>query len=278
MGALANNWKQSICNMRKALYNLRLIHVYLLAANFIVSSCKSTTILPSKAPVNNIKIKELGKEISKTRLNYKNFRARIKTQYDDGRREQQIIVNLRMVNDKTIWMSATMLIPIGKLLMTPEKVSFYEKFQKTFFEGQIKFVSQLFNIDFDFEDMQNILIGYPVKSIKGSRWKRISHPKYYVLTASDNSIGLRPTVFFDPSSFLLIEQRFFVSSLKRTMTIKYNYHQKVEGKYIPKQIEFLIPNAMGIIKIVLEYTKVDFPDELNLPFSIPEGYKPIKFR
>ena len=28
-----------------------------------------------------------------------------------------------------------MIIPIAKLLVTPNKVSFYEKFQKTYFEG-----------------------------------------------------------------------------------------------------------------------------------------------
>ena len=94
----------------------------------------------------------------------------------------------------------------------------------------------------------------------------------------DNSIDLRPTLFFDPNSFLLVEQRFFIRALNRTMTIKYNYYQKVEGENIPKGIEFLIPYDDGVRRLVLEYTKVDFPEELNLPYNIPEGYKLIKFR
>ena len=33
-------------------------------------------------------------------------------------------------------MSANMLIPIAKLLVTPEEVQFYEKFQKNLLQGQ----------------------------------------------------------------------------------------------------------------------------------------------
>ena len=264
--------------MRKKRYQFIWIYTYFFIAFFMFNGCKSVAILPSKTPVGNIKIKELGKEISRTKLNYKNLRSRIKVQYDNGKRKQQIILNLRMIDKKAIWMSATMLIPIGKLLMTPDKISFYEKFQKTFYEGQTSFINQFFDIAVDFDDVQNILIGFPISNITDSKWKRISHPKYYVLSSSDNSIDLRPTLFFDPNSFLLVEQRFFIRALNRTMTIKYNYYQKVEGENIPRGIEFLIPFDDGVRRLVLEYTKVEFPEELNLPYNIPEGYKLIKFR
>ena len=40
-----------------------------------------------------------------------------------------------MEKDKSIWMSGNMLVPIAKILITPKKVSFYEKFQRTFLKG-----------------------------------------------------------------------------------------------------------------------------------------------
>ena len=99
-----------------------------------VAGCKSPAILPSKTPIKDRPIKELIKAISKNGADFKKFRSRVKTTYYDGKRSQQVIVNLRMEKDKSIWMSANILVPIAKILITPKKVSFYEKFQKTFFE------------------------------------------------------------------------------------------------------------------------------------------------
>ena len=261
--------------MEQKIYQFGQIFAYLIIAIFIFNGCKSVAVLPSKTPIKNIKIKELGNEISKTKLNYKNLRSRIKTEYDDGERKQQIILNLRMIDKKAIWISATMLIPIGKLLMTPDKISFYEKFQKTFFEGDTTFIKQFLNIDIDFNDIQNILLGYPILNITDNKWKRISHPKLYVLSTSNNFQDLTQTLFFDPSNFLLIEQRFFLRSLNQNMTIKYNYFQKIEGKSIPRVIEFFIPYDNSFRRLILEFTRVDFPQDLTLPFTIPDGYKPL---
>ena len=86
--------------MEQKIYQYGQIFAYLIIAIFIFNGCKSVAVLPSKTPIKNIKIKELGNEISKTKLNYKNLRSRIKTEYDDGKRKQQIILNLRMIDKK----------------------------------------------------------------------------------------------------------------------------------------------------------------------------------
>ena len=59
---------------------------------------------------------------------------------------------LRLEKAKSIWMSANMIVPIAKLLITPKKVSFYEKFQKTFFKGDVSFINEQFNTNFEFSD------------------------------------------------------------------------------------------------------------------------------
>ena len=46
-----------------------------------------------------------------------------------------------MESKKKLWLSCTMIIPIAKLLVTPNKVSFYEKFQKTYFEGNYDLIN-----------------------------------------------------------------------------------------------------------------------------------------
>ena len=242
----------------------------------VVASCKSPVLPPSRDPMKNIETNELANSIAKNQLDYKKFRTRVKTIYDNGKRKQQIIINLRMEKSKSIWMSANMIVPIAKLLITPGKVSFYEKFQKTFFEGDVSFINEQFNTRFEFSDLQNLLMGLPLTDIKRGRWETISHPQYYILTPRSDKMRFRPTFFFDPNSFLLLEQRFMVPGTQQSLTVKYLNHQKVEGEFVPGEVQISLFDGSVLTRINLEYTRADFPDRMSTPFDIPSGYEPIE--
>ena len=226
--------------------------------------------------MKNIETNDLTKSIAKKQLKYKKFRSRVKTTYDDGKRKQQIIINLRMEKSESIWMSANMIVPIAKLLVTPDKVSFYEKFQKTFFDGDVSFINRQFNTSFEFKDLQNLLMGLPLDDIKKGRWETISHPKYYILTPKSKKLRFRPTFFFDPNNFLLLEQRFMLPKTQQNLTIKYLNHQKLEGEFVPGEVQISLFDGRNLKRINLKYTRVDFPDRMSIPFDIPSGYEPIE--
>ena len=111
--------------------NIKSITVCFILA-LIFTGFKSLSVLPTKTPVKNANLEALAARIKNSYPKIDKVRSRIRATYDDGKRKQQVIVQLRMENKKTIWLSATMLIPIAKMLITPEEVSFYEKFQKTY--------------------------------------------------------------------------------------------------------------------------------------------------
>lgn len=255
---------------------IHFIPLLLLGWVLLFAACKSPAIPSSRTPIKDIETRELTKSITRNQLDYKKFRSRVKTTYDNGKRKQQIIINLRIEKAKSIWMSANMIVPIAKLLVTPERVSFYEKFQKTFFEGDVSFINQQFDTRFEFNDLQNLLMGIPLTNITRGRWETISHPKYYILTPKSNKIRFRPTFFFDPSNFLLLEQRFMVPGTQQSLTIKYLNHQKLEGEFVPGEVQISLFDGSELTRIKLEYTRPDFPDRLSIPFNIPAGYEPIE--
>ena len=69
----------------------------------VLAACKSPVVPSSRTPIKDIEIKELTKSIAKNQLDYKKFRSRVKTTYDNGKRKQQIIINLRLEKSKSIW-------------------------------------------------------------------------------------------------------------------------------------------------------------------------------
>lgn len=241
----------------------------------LVAACKTVPVLPTKAPIEKVDVMELKKEINSRQPKINFLRARIRATYDDQKQKQQVILQLRMQDQKSIWMSATMLVPIAKLLLKPDEVAFYEKFQKRYFQGDYKFINSLFNTQFGYKDIQNLLLGNPILDLNKGRWNQISNPDYYLLMPEMGKNNLRPVFFFDPETFLLKEQRVVIPGSSKTLSIKYLNHQRVQGENIPLTTEVSFFDGKKLIRILLEFTRVDFPERLSLPFDIPEGYKKI---
>jgi hypothetical protein len=242
----------------------------------LLSSCKTLNVLPDSKPIENVSLKRLTKKINAATPSFKNFRSRLRVTYNDGKREQQLNVALRMSSSKTIWMSATMLIPIAKLMITPTELQFYEKFQKTYFKGELDFINTQFNTDFRYEELQNILMGIPAVDLERSRWKQVSHPSLYVLTSASNELPYQPTLFFNPSDFRVTEQRFFIPGTANVLSIKYPEYQRINNKVIPKRIELSYFNGQQLMSIAFDLTRADFPSKITFPFSVPKGYQSIQ--
>ncbi len=242
----------------------------------IVNGCKSLPVLPSKMPIESIKVKRLIDNLGKSEEKINSFRARIKATYTSKKIKQSLTINLRFKNDKFLWMSANIFIPVAKLLMTNEKVFFYEKFQKKYYEGNYEFLNSILGTNFRLRDIQNIFIGNPIDNLKKVKIKRIENPKYYVFI-NNSSEKYRTTYFFDTENFRIREQRFLLLDNKNSiLSIKYPLYQKTNGKIIPKEIQISSFVNGEYVSITLELIRVDYPNELTIPFKFPEGYSKLK--
>ena len=244
---------------------------------FILSGCKSVAVLPTNTPVKNVDVNALASKIKGNYPKVNRLRSRIRAVYDDGKRQQQIIVQLRMEAQKKVWMSALMVIPIAKLMVTKEGVSFYEKFQKNYFQGDFELINAPFNTSFTYDDIENLLLGKPFLDPTLGKWKQISNPQYYILIPQGRKSGLQPTLFFDPTTFLLKEQRFLISGSFQSLTVRYINHQRIQGEFIPQEIEISLSDGKELLKINLEFTRTDLPGTISFPFEIPQGYKQLSF-
>ena len=251
--------------------------IFLLGLTFFFISCKSVAVLPTKTPIKNVDISALATKIKSNYPKINKVRSRIRVTYDDGKREQQIIVQFRLEKQKKIWLSASMIIPIAKLMITPEEVLFYEKFQKNYFKGSLDIINSLTKMSFIYSDIENLFLGKPFLDPSLGRWKQVSNPKNYILLPQGKRNRLKPTLFFNPSTFILNEQRFLIPGTNQTLTIKYLNHFRIEGEILPQLIEITLFNGQISKRLELEFTRTDFPEKLNFPFQIPVEYNEIEF-
>ena len=73
------------------------------------------------------------------------------------------------------------------------------------------------------------------------------------------------------------EQRFLIPGSLQSLTIKYTNHQRIQGEYIPQEIQITLADGERLQKLNLEFTRTDFARSHQFSFEIPQGYKQLSF-
>ena len=136
--------------------NKRYISFIFVLLMIVEFGCKSSKSLSSHEANLNLNKKQVIRENSKQEAVFRTLSSRVKINILDGDKEQNYTVNLRMEKDKQILLMSTP-ISVVKALITPERVSFYNKLDNTYFDGDFKYLSDLLETDLDFEKVQNLL-------------------------------------------------------------------------------------------------------------------------
>ncbi len=152
-------------NERKLAVVKRILASVLIA---LTLSCKSGKIISDAKADKSLSARVIIKNHYKNQLEFKTLTGRIKIDYSDGYSTQSMGVSLRMEKDKAIWISA----PLGvvKALITTDRVSFYNKLDNQYFDGDFRYLSRMLGTDVDFEIVQNLLLGQALLYLREEKY------------------------------------------------------------------------------------------------------------
>lgn len=240
--------------------------------------CKSKTV----ATNSSLKVLSANKVVRNHYNNsfkQKTITARMKVKYKGKENLPSITASLRMGVDKTIWINLSKLgFPIGKVLITKDRVSYYEKINKTYFDGDFELLSNWLGTELDFDKVQNLLLGQALLNMK----KESHHIK---IKEENYQLSLKkPYELFDifylinPEHFKVDRQFIQQVNQSNLLTIDYSNYETIEGELFPKKIVLTSKNDKETTTVDVEYRSVVFNKEVYFPFAIPEGYKEIKLK
>ncbi len=244
--------------------------IFILLLLFFLAGCSTKKKIVSDRPIKDLEISEIIKNSKKSELKFQNLRNRVKVEFNDGRSIQTVSLSLRALNQEIIWISASMIVPIAKILLSNERIIFYEKFQKTYINQEIDIIMNALGIKNPVKSFQNLLLGKSIFDINRGSWERLENPNYYVLKSSK---GIQTSLFINPKTFLLDQQRIFIPMLSSLITIDYSNYKNIEDKIVPNNVLISYLRGNKIIKINLKYSQFDFPNNLTFPMEIPTDYK-----
>ena len=147
----------------------------------LMFNCKSSKTITGGEANLNLSTKQLLKESAKSVANFETLQSKLKITYTQDGKEQSYTVNFRAKKDEVIWISA--MFSVVKALVTPEKVSFYNKLDNTYFEGDYKYLSDLLGTELDFEKVQNLLLGEAIFTLNSNTYEVSVNDDSYILQA-----------------------------------------------------------------------------------------------
>ena len=238
-----------------------------------VLSCKSAKKLTEEAEIKNLSAKNIIDNHYDKQLDFKTLSGKIKIDYTEGSGTQSVGVSFRMKKDEAIWISA----PLGviKAYITPERVSFYNKLQNEFFDGDYTYFSDILGIDIDFYQVQNILLGQAFFDLRELKYNAEANGKHYELTPKKSSDMVKTLFFVEPDNFRMARQQLSQPAKKRLLDIHYKNYQEKDKKILPNAIGIMAIETMQRTFIDITYKNVEFDRDLNFPYRIPKGYDEI---
>ncbi len=251
---------------------LKYIIISLLAV--LVFQCKSSKSITGGESNLKLTAKQLLKENSKESPVFKTLQSRLKITYNQDGNEQSYSVNFRAEKDKIIWISAT--FSVVKAMVTPEKVSFYNKLDGTYFEGDYNYLSNILGTELDFQKVQNLLIGESIFELNANNYDVSVNENVYVVQPKKQRELFEIFFLLDPVHFKVKSQQISQPKEARHLQIDYKSYQVVDNQRLPEQIKIIAVEATKETNIELEFKNVTLNENLNFPYKIPSGFKEIK--
>lgn len=237
-------------------------------------SCKSTKTLGSGEANYNLSTKQLIKANGKQAADFNTLQARLKITYSEGEKSQTHSVTFRAKKDEALWINAS--FSLLRALVTPEKVSFYNKLDNTYFDGDYKYLSDLLGTQLDFEKVQNLLLGETIYNLNEGQYKSAVDNESYVVQPKNQVTLFEIFFLLSPKNFKLTSQQISQPQEMRHLQIDYLSYQEVEKQILPERIKVMAVEANEEVTIDLEFKSVSLNEDLRFPFKIPSGFKAIE--
>jgi len=253
---------------------MKLIRILVLILTVVAFGCKSTKSITSKGKLNaNMTAKELILENQTQKARFKTLQAKVKIEYTQDERSEGYTVNLRMEKDKIIWINSV--LGLARVMITPDRVSFYDKINNQYFDGDYSLLSDLLGIDLDFKKVESLLLGESIYNLEVDKYKLSTQENSYVLEPKKQQAVLELFFLLNPSHFKMDSQQLYQPLKRRILEIDYKSYQKVNKQILPENLKIIAVEDTDQVTIEMEYRSVSLNEDLRFPFKIPSGFKEI---
>lgn len=259
-----------------------------------IYSCK--TLHKAEVP----KIKEIRKPLDKTApdlqqlISDNSFKAKTLTAKAAvksviGDQETSFNINLRIYTDSIIWISITPLlgIEVARVMVTRDTVMFIDRLNKKYSVSGFQYLNEMLQVNVDFDIIQGVLTGNLFAYKKNKFNSVYIEEQYYILSTlskrnlkrsledRDFNKPIVQDLWVNDSTYRVTRLNVEDQRRNKTLLTDYSDHRQTDGGLFPFKSKTVI-QADKILKVDIEYSKINLNNEIEFPFNIPAGYEKIQ--
>jgi DNA-binding protein len=242
-------------------------------------SCKTQQAVVIAAPevpkTKRISAEEIIANHYNNKINFATVYIKSNVRFSDEKQTQNVSAEIKIKKNEQILISVRFLgITMAKALITPATVSYYEKMNSTYFEGDFSGLSQWLGTDLDFSKIQNMLLGEAFDNLQQGKYTLSKSEQGFEL-ADLQSEKTKKNYVLDMEKFQLKKQEISQPEQDRMIQVSYSERASFNEGAVPMQVLINALQAKGKTEISFNYNAVSFNEELSFPYSVPNGYKRI---
>ena len=273
-----------------------------------MTSCRTARDVPA-ARLKPMSAEKLLDQARKNAFEFEDLSIRrINVQFSNDNTRTSFRASLRATRDEKILASVSKLnIPVGRILLTPEDVTYINYIDRNYFIGDYSFLSNMLNFEMNFNVVQAVITN-PVKtglSVNGNDIQRFetsvedgryvlqpviqqagyqSGQKKYLFRNSRNNFPsgsdelMVRKLMFNPHSFVLEKMVMDDPFEDRRLEVNFSDFQKVENYDYPGSIDIKMfsENELTELNIKLRGFSTEKVDSIEI--TIPDRYQRIRSR
>jgi len=262
--------------MRRNILNSILLALLIVAA----AGCKArkpaatVTVIPPP-PVNELsKKKSENIKLLKSRdVSFKTFSIKAKANLDINGNRNNAAMNIRMENDKQIWVSITAFagIEVARALITPDSIKVRNNIQGVYLKKPFSYIHRYTSKQVNFQWLQSILTGNTITEFLTEQADIAEENGVWKLEGEKETLVYK--VLFDA---MMKVKETNINDVKSGQALKIVYsgaYLNVSGTPIPNGITINSMAGTRRANIELEYTAIERNPVLEFPFSVPAKYE-----
>ena len=237
--------------------------------------CKSKQSVTTAAANENTEVSKVINGHYKNEHDFTTLNIRANAKYEDEKQSHSMNADIRIKKDEIIWINIKFLgIPMAKAMITPTKVSYYEKINNTYFEGDFSMLSNWLGTDLDFNKVQNLFLGKAIDDLTKDRWISEVVDKMFKLS-SPTDVDVSQEFYFEGANYLLKKETIKQVSQNRNLEIRYPSYKEEKEMFLPNEIN-IKAEQKSKVTIDIEYKHTTFNEDLSYPYSVPSGYTAVE--
>ncbi|SEO26110.1 MULTISPECIES: DUF4292 domain-containing protein [unclassified Mucilaginibacter] len=262
--------------MKKNILNRLLIVCGLLA----IVSCKARkqVMVARKAdvvatPDNKINTKLAA--IKAQQVNFNTFSGKAKTNLDINGNSNDVTLNIRINKGKKIWVSITAIlgVEVARAVITPDSILLINRLEGVYLKKPFSYVYAYASKQVNYKTLESLLIGNAIPELLTENADFTTVNGNTTLSGTLDDLLYKLIVGADNK---VTQTNLNSQSEGQSLQVANNTFIQANNRILPSQIDIASTVKDKNIHVNLHYTRVDFDQQQEYPFSIPDRYEPAK--